>query len=60
MHQSLKTIEKCEHKINVSYASEDRSLMYVMICNKLDIVHIIGVISRCMSNPEKDYWEAVK
>lgn len=34
--------------------------MYVMVCTRLDIGHVVGVVSRFMSNPGKAHWEAVK
>ena len=34
--------------------------MYVMVCTGPDIAHAVGVVSRFLSNPGKDNWEAVK
>ena len=34
--------------------------MYAMICTRPDIAHAVGVVSRFMSNPGKEHWEAVK
>ncbi|RVW14201.1 Retrovirus-related Pol polyprotein from transposon TNT 1-94 [Vitis vinifera] len=31
----------------VPYASAVGSLMYVMVCMRLDIAHVVGVVSRC-------------
>ena len=44
----------------VPYAFGIGSLMYVMICARLDITHAVGVVSRYMSNPRKQHWEVVK
>jgi len=44
----------------VPYASTIGSLMYTMVCTRLDISHAVGVVSRYMSNPSKQHWEAVK
>ena len=44
----------------IPYASAIGSLMYVMVCTRLDIAHAVGVVSRYMSNPGKQHWEAVK
>jgi len=44
----------------VSYASAVGSLMYVMVCTNLDITHVVGVVSRFLSNPKKEHWEGVK
>ncbi|GJR84106.1 hypothetical protein Tco_0154891 [Tanacetum coccineum] len=37
-----------------------RSLMFVMICTRPDIAHVVGVVSRYMSEHGRDHWEAVK
>ena len=39
------------------YASTIGSLMYAMVCTRLDIAHAVGVVSRYMSRPEKQHWE---
>ena len=36
------------------------SLMYAIVCTRLDIAHAVGVVSRYMSRPGKHLWEAVK
>ncbi|GJV43321.1 retrovirus-related pol polyprotein from transposon TNT 1-94 [Tanacetum coccineum] len=36
------------------------SAMYVMMCTRTDIAHAEGVVSRFMSNPGRELWEAVK
>ena len=44
----------------VPYASEVGSLMYVMVCTRPDIAHVVGVLSRFMSKPGKEHWTTVK
>ena len=44
----------------IPYASAVGSLMYVIICIRLDIAYAVGVVSRYMSNLGKKHWEAVK
>ncbi|WKA08531.1 hypothetical protein VitviT2T_026247 [Vitis vinifera] len=44
----------------VPYASVIGSLMYAMVCTRPDIAHAVGVVSRFMSRPGKQHWEAVK
>ena len=44
----------------VPYASTVGSLMYVMVCTRLDIAHATGVVSRYMENPGEEHWEVVK
>ena len=58
--QSLKTKEESDHMSKVSYASAIVSLMYAMVCTRPDITHAMRVVSRYMSRPGKQYWEAVK
>ena len=36
------------------------SLIYVMVCTRPDIAHAVGTVSRFLSNPGKEHWEAVK
>ena len=44
----------------VPYSSAVGSLVYAMICTRLDIAYVVGVVSQYMSNPGKKHWEAVK
>ena len=45
---------------NVPYASAVESLMYVMVCTRLDIAQAVSTVNRFMSNPGRPHWEAVK
>ena len=45
---------------HVHYASVLGSLMYAMVCTRLDIAHAMGVLSRYMSKPGKEHWTIVK
>jgi transposase InsO family protein len=44
----------------VPYASAVGSLMYAMVCTRPDIAFAVGTVSRYMSNPGKEHWDAVK
>lgn len=44
----------------ISYASAVGSIMYDMTCTRPDIAHVVGVVSRYMSNPGKQHFEAAK
>jgi hypothetical protein len=44
----------------VPYSSTVGSLMYVIVCTRLDITHVVGVVRRYMNDPGKEHWEAVK
>ena len=58
--QSPKTDKDREEMTKVPYASAVGSLMYAMVCTRPDIAHAVGVVSRFMSNPGREHWEAVK
>ena len=51
--------EKAE-MMKIPYASVVGSLMYAMVCTRPDIGYAVGVVSRFMSNPGKEHWNAVK
>ena len=44
----------------VPYALAVGSLMYAMVCTRPNIGHVVGVVSRYMSNPEREHRAAVK
>jgi len=45
----------------VPYYNTIGSLMYVMVCTRLDIVHdVVSVVSCYMDNPKKVQWRAMK
>ena len=44
----------------VPCASVIGSLMYAMVCTRPDITYVVGVVSRNMSRPGKQHWEASK
>ena len=61
------TIEMCpktqeeENKMSkVPYASAIGSLMYAMVCTRLDIAHVVRVISKYMSHLGIEHWNVVK
>eukprot|EP01018_Ginkgo_biloba_P001714 Gb_30736 [translate_table: standard] len=55
-----KTQEQIDYMSKVPYSSIVGSLMYVMVCTRLDIAYVVGVVSRYMNNLGKEHWEAVK
>ena len=55
-----KTKEEEDRMSKVPYASAIGSLMYAMVCNRPDIAHVVGVVSRYMSHPRIEHWNAVK
>ena len=44
----------------VPYTSAVGSLMYAMVCTRPDIAHVVGTVSRFLSNPGREHWNAVK
>ena len=55
-----KTQEEEDKMSKVSYASVIGSLMYDMVCTRPDIAHVVGVISKYMSHPGIEHWNAIK
>ncbi|KAL5567861.1 hypothetical protein UlMin_024436 [Ulmus minor] len=53
--QCPKTEEGKEDIINVLYSSAVGSIMYTMICTKLDVAYEISLLSRFMSNPGREH-----
>ncbi|KAL5576483.1 hypothetical protein UlMin_018182 [Ulmus minor] len=54
------TEEENEQMNNIPYSSAIGSLMYSMVSTRPDICFAMSVLSRFMSNPGKQHWEAVK
>jgi len=48
-------IEEEEDMSCVPYASAFGSLMYAMVCTRLDIAHAVGVLGRFMSKQGKKH-----
>ena len=44
----------------VPYSLTIDNLMYAMVCTRPYFSHVVGVVSRYMNNPGKEYWEEVK
>ena len=49
-----------DERIKIPYASTIGSLMYAMVCTCPNIAHSVGVVSRFLSNPRKQHWQAIK
>ena len=58
--QRSKTLKEEKTMRQVPYASTVGSLMYAMLCTRLDICYLVGIVSRYQSNPGPKHWEAVK
>ena len=55
-----KTQDEKEKMAPVPYANAVGSLMYAMMCTRLDICYDVGLVSRFQSNPGLAHWKAVK
>ncbi|XP_052482980.1 secreted RxLR effector protein 161-like [Gossypium raimondii] len=60
LYDYLKTAEEKEYMSKVPYASTIESLMYVMLCTRLDICFAVGMVSRYQTNPGLRHWQVVK
>ena len=49
-----------EYMLQVPYSNAVGSLMYVMVCTRLDISHAVGIVNMYMHKPDKRHWQAVK
>jgi hypothetical protein len=58
--QCPKTSQEEEQMRDVPYASAVGSLMYVMLCTRLDICFVVVMVSRYQSNPRPTHWVAIK
>lgn len=58
--QSALTEQNQVYMAKVSYTFAIGSLMYVMICTRPNIGHVVGVVRKYMSNLGKQHWEAMK
>lgn len=59
-NQCPSTDDQKRDMANIPYASAVGSLMYAMVCTGPDLAHAVGVVSRFLSNPGKEHWNAVK
>lgn len=58
MNQSPQTEEEKNEKQRIPYASDVG--MYAMICIRPDLAYAVSLVSRFMSTPGKEYWQAMK
>jgi len=49
-----------EEMRKIPYASVVGSFMYAMVCTQPNISYSVGVVSRFLTNPGKQNWQAVK
>ena len=58
--QSPSTNKEKNEISSIPYSSAIGSLMYDMICTRPDIAHVVGTVSKFLSNPGKEHWGAAK
>lgn len=58
--QCPKSKEEFERMARVPYSNVVGSVMYLMVCSRLDLAYSISILSRYMSNPGEAHWEAMK
>ena len=58
--QCPKTPQEIEDMRNIFYSSAIGSLMYAMLCTRLEIFYSIGTFNRYQSNPGCDHKRAFK
>ncbi|GKE26381.1 hypothetical protein Tco_1441765 [Tanacetum coccineum] len=49
-----------EKMSKVPYVNAVGSLLYLMVCTRLDIAYVVSIVSRYLANPCKNHWEAAK
>ena len=52
--------EDLKYMSKVPYSSDVGSLMYSMVCSRLDLSYAMSLVSRYMANPSRTHWEVVK
>ena len=56
----VEALEEAARMEGIPYAGAVGSLMYAMIGSRPDLAHTVGVVSRFISKPGMDHWQAVK
>ncbi|KAG8483366.1 hypothetical protein CXB51_022321 [Gossypium anomalum] len=52
--------DEIEYMSHVPYSSAVGSLMYAMVCSRLDLLYAASAVSRYMTNPDKEHWKVVQ
>jgi hypothetical protein len=58
--QCPKIVEDSEDMSKVPYASAVGCLIYAMVCTRSDLAYAVSVVSKYMTNPGRQHWDAVK
>jgi len=57
---AIRLDSKREHMSHVPYASVIGSLMYAMVCTRLDLAQAVNMVSKYMGKPGKEHLQYVK
>ena len=57
---SLTFVEEREYMYFIPYTSAIGSLIYTMVCTRLNLSQVVSIVSKYMHNPGKGHCEAVK
>ena len=60
LDQCPKSDREIEDMAKVLYVSAVGCLMYAMVYTRPDLAHAVSQVSKFMSKPGKQYWEAIK
>ena len=60
LQQCPKSEKERQEMLQVPYASVVGCLMHAMVCTRPDLSQTVSVVSRYMSNPRRQHWDAVK
>jgi hypothetical protein len=58
--QCAESDDDLEYMSKVSYSSAVGSLMFAMVCSRLDLSHAMSVVSRYMANSSREHWKVVQ
>lgn len=58
-NQSPSSEDKMFDMKHVTYVSVVGSLMHAMVCTRPYIAHVVGRVSRFLSNPGREHWNIV-
>lgn len=63
-HFRLRKVDLSEKEVKeiekIPYATTIGSLMYAMMCTRLDITRVVGSMNKFLANPGKEYYQTVK
>ena len=55
-----KSQQEVEYMAHVPYANVVGSLMYTMVCTRLNIANVVGLLRRYEETPGKEHWTTIK